>query len=99
MCILCINEHNNHDIINLENILINKNEILNEMKEFKEIRNKLKYNINKIKEILNKIIIEIEIYYRINNDIINNYKNKNRNYYILKNINEIKDNNKILLKV
>ena len=98
MCILCINEHNNHDIKNFENILINKNELLNEMDVFKEIIYKLKNNINEIKGKLNKIINEIEIYYRIINDIINDYKNKNRNYYILKNISEIKDSNKNIIK-
>jgi len=35
----------------------------------------------------------MNIYYKINEDIINNYNNKNRNYEILYNINKIKDNN------
>ena len=35
----------------------------------------------------------MNIYYKINEDIINNYNNKNRNYEILYNINKIKENN------
>ena len=35
----------------------------------------------------------MNIYYKINEDFINNYNNKNRNYEILYNINKIKENN------
>ena len=37
----------------------------------------------------------MEIFYKINYDMINNYKKENINYQILKNINEIKNNIKI----
>ena len=53
---------------------------------------------------LNNVIENIEKYYKINYDIINNYEIQNRNYHILQNINEfqnfdayiIKDINKII---
>ena len=35
----------------------------------------------------------MKIYYKINEDIINNYNIKNRNYEILYNLNKIKENN------
>ena len=35
----------------------------------------------------------MNIYYKNNEDIINNYNNRNRNYEILYNINKIKKNN------
>ena len=43
----------------------------------------------------------MDIYYKINEDLINNYDNKNRNYEIINNINNIQNNsledlNKIL---
>ena len=53
----------------------------------------MKNEIKKIKNICDKFIENIEIYYTICSDIINNYNynNKNRNYQILKNINDIND--------
>ena len=58
----------------------------------------MKNEIKKIKNICDKFIENIEIYYTICSDIINNYNynNKNRNYQILKNINDIND--KIIIK-
>jgi len=35
----------------------------------------------------------MDIYYKINNNIIDNYDINKRNYYNLKNLNYIKDNN------
>ena len=40
----------------------------------------------------------MDIYYKINNNIINNYNINKRNYYILQNIFNIKNNNEILIK-
>ena len=80
ICFNCINEHNNHNIIELSNIIPNKDELLKQMNNLREIINKFKNNIEEIKKILNKVLNNIEIYYKIFNNIINNYNNKNRNY-------------------
>ncbi len=40
----------------------------------------------------------IEIYYKINQDIFNNYKINNKNYHLLKSINDLKDFNDIVIK-
>ena len=93
ICFLCINEHNNHNIIDLLNIIPNKDELLKEMKNFSEIFNKFKDNIKEINNILNKVLNNIEIYYKIFNNIINNYNNNNRNYENYTNLNEIKSSN------
>ena len=56
-----------------------------------------KFN-NNIKEIINKLnelSDNMNIYYEINNNIVNNYDKKNRNYKILQNIKQIKKNNEI----
>ena len=58
------------------------------------------YNLfnNKIKEIinnLNDLIDIIDTYYKINNNILNNYSKQNRNYEILANFREINLNNEI----
>ena len=64
------------------------------MKELREEIDIFNKEILKIISILNKVKDNIEIYYNIFLNIINNY-GKDRNYEILHNINEIK-NNKLL---
>ena len=93
ICSKCINEHNNHNIIDLLNIIPNKDELLKEMNNMREIINKFRNDIEEIKNILNKVLNNIEIYYKIFNNIINNYNNKNRNYENYFNLNEIKNSN------
>ena len=51
-------------------------------------------NVKKIINKLKKVMDNIEIYYKINNDIMNNYEIKEINYETLQNINEI--NNSII---
>jgi hypothetical protein len=53
LCFFCINEPNNHCIIDLFNIIPNKDELLKEMKYLNEIINKLKDNIIEINKITN----------------------------------------------
>ena len=71
----------------------NKNKINEYMKELRTSIDKLKINIEQIKNKLDKVIENMEIYYNINNDIINKYEKKNRNYEILHNLIEINNNN------
>ena len=54
ICSKCIDEHNNHNIIELLNLIPNKDKLLKEMKYMREFINKLKINIEEIKNILNK---------------------------------------------
>jgi len=89
ICFSCINEHNGHDIIELGNIIPNKQQLLTKMKFFGKIINKFRENIEEINIALNKVLFNIELYYKIFNNIINNYNNKNRNYQNYFNINEI----------
>ena len=92
LCLQCEIKHNNHEIINYRDILPDENKIKEKIKEFKDKINKLNDKINYIIKILNHIKENIEIYYKIIYDIINNYKIEDRNYEILYNINEIKNN-------
>jgi hypothetical protein len=59
------------------------------MKDLKKSIALFKQNIEEIKSKLNSIINNFEIYYKINEEIINNYKSKERNYEILKNVSQI----------
>ena len=98
ICFLCKNEHYNHNIIDLSEIMPNKEELLKEMKYMKELINKFKKDIENIQNILNKIANNIDIYYKIFNKIIINHDNNiNRNYQNYYNLNEIKNNNKTII--
>jgi len=98
ICIICENEHNNHDIIDLGKIIPNKDELIKGMENLKLIIDKFKNKIKIIKEILIRITNMMEIYYKINNNIINNYSMNKRNYIKLMNLNNIKNNNENLIK-
>jgi len=97
LCILCKSKHNkNHEIINFENIYPNVEEKKEELNKFKNKIDILNKDINEIIKILNVVKENINIYYQINYDLINNYEIHKRNYHILKNINCIKSNVKII---
>ena len=100
LCKLCGNEHKNHNIFNFQDVKLklNKDELIKENEEFKIIIDKLKINIEEIKNILDRVLNNIQIINNINEDIINHYNEKKTNYYILNNINTMKDFNKYIIK-
>ena len=71
----------------------NKDELIKKNKLLKEYIDLFNKNVKIIINILNEVMNKINIYYKINEDIINNYNNKNINYEIIYNLNKIKDNN------
>ena len=82
ICISCSNEHKSHKTIYYDNIIPDIEKIREEMKELKEEIEKFNKNIKNIIRKLNKVKENMEIYYKINESIINNYEIKNRNYEI-----------------
>ena len=93
LCKLCKNEHNNnHRILDYKNYIPEENAIKSELNEFKKKIDKFKNIIQNIVGIFNKIIENLDIFHKINFDIINNYNSNNKNYQILKNIEEINNN-------
>ena len=92
LCILCEEAHINHKIIYFGSVLPNKDNLKEEIKNFKEIINKIKEKINQIINLLNKLKDDLELFYEINSDIINNYDYHNRNYQVFQNINNVKNN-------
>jgi len=76
ICMICENNHNDHDKIFLGKLIIEDNKILKAMEEMKKeidiFNNDIKEKIGK----LNKIIKNIEEYYNIINEIIKKYINK-----------------------
>ena len=99
LCLVCDSEHSNHDILDLSKILIKKDDFNKILKELKESIDKYKYKIKVIKEIFDKMINIMDMHYKINNDIYNNYNTNKRNYYNLLNIYNLKNNNEILIKI
>ena len=93
ICLECEKNHKNHKILSYSDLFPEENKKKTELNEFRSLLNKVKNEINEIKNICDKFSENVESYYTIYSDIINNYNynNKNRNYQILKNINDIKD--------
>ena len=72
MCILCEREHNKiHNQFYYDNILKNS-EDKQLLKQLNINIDKFKININEIIMVLNKVLKNIEIYYNISSNIINN---------------------------
>ena len=80
ICIKCQKEHIKHELIYYGEILKDKNELLNNMKELKIEINKFNNDINEIIKKLNNIKDNIQILYNIYNNIIEKYEDKYRNY-------------------
>ena len=97
LCMLCEKNHNkNHNIIEYKNLIENKNDLNNEINKFKKKIEIFSNDVKKIVNILNGIIKKMNIYFEINNDLLNNYEPQNKNFQILNNIKEVRNN--ILMK-
>ena len=68
------------------------------MKDLYDTIDNFKFKINIIKDIFDRIINIFDSYYKINSDIIHNYDIKKRNYYILQNLQNLKNNNEEVIK-
>ena len=90
ICIICEKNHKNHDIFELSKILINKEDLIRTNENLKNIIGNFNYKVNLIKEVLGKMVKLLDAYYKINNEIVNNYNMNKRNYHILKNLNYLK---------
>ena len=95
LCDLCEMEHNDHNYCSLNKLITNKE---NNIDELKTKIDDLKKEVNGIISTLNKIVDNMEIYYNINQNIINNYNIKNKNYEVLTNITNIYNYNEIIIK-
>ena len=81
ICAKCYNEnHKNHQKLFFKDIMPDKDDINNKLKQLKDSIELFKKEIDKIISRLNKIVNNLEIFYKINEDILKNYKIKDRNY-------------------
>jgi len=89
ICMACENEHKDHNIVYFGDIFTDKEKIKNDINEIKSYIEKFNGEIEKIISELNKIKDNIEIYYKICNEVVNDYETKKRNYQLLMNIKEL----------
>ena len=78
--------------------MIKKDEYNNDLIDFRNVIDKFKCVIEEMKGMLNNIVNNIDLYYKINENIFNNYEDNKRNYYVLQNLNEFKKNNKNIIE-
>ncbi len=95
LCLLC-DGHKYHERIQLSDFLPKKVELIEKLLYIKATINLFNREINDIINILKEVKNKMKIYYKINEDIINNYDIKNRNYEILYYLNQFTRNNIIL---
>ena len=99
ICILCEENHINHNTIYLGNIIFNKKELEKKINSLKEDINKLNNNINEIIEIANEVKKNYNKYFIILSNMIINYDIKNRNYENLFNLKELLNNDYIIKNI
>ena len=94
LCIECESTHKDKEnLIYFRDILPNKDKIKNQINDLNIKINKYKEIINNLKNLLDKIVLNLEIFNKINDNLMKNYEKKRRNFHLLKNINEIEQNN------
>ena len=98
ICLICESNHSGHSFLELGALLTDEKDLLKIQGDLKNVIDKFKDKINYIYEIFNKMIDLLNIFYNINNNIIKDYNKNKRNYYILKNLNYLKNNNENLIK-
>ena len=98
LCMLCNQEHKNHNFGFFEDIISDPDETRVELDKIKNEIDTFNNNIKNIICGLNQLIENMETYYKIFNNIFNNYDVKNKNYQVLKNINQIDIKNNYFYK-
>ena len=91
ICILC-DKHKDHKRILFSDILPKKEKLIIKKNRVKEYIDKFNKDINVLINILNEVMNKMNTYYKINEDIINNYNNKLRNYETIYYLNQFLDN-------
>ena len=83
LCLSCEPKHENHNIISL---MMDVDKIKSDMDNMRNIINIFNNNINNIIKKLKKVSENLEIFYKIYNELIIIYENKKRNYELFHNI-------------
>ena len=90
LCLKCELRHNlKHKIIEFKDILPNKHflgKVKSTQSKFREYIDQMQEEINKIVRTLHSFLDSLNAYYQINEEIVNNYDLRLRNYFSIKNI-------------
>ena len=92
LCFICEKAHNNHSRVNLNSIIPSIDNIKKKIENFRSKINKMKKIFKEIIEKIEKVCNSMEIYYKINNEIANQFDINKRNYFDFQNINNIEKN-------
>ena len=94
LCVFCEGEHENHNVVYYGKIMPKINDIKSNLNNLKEVIGKFKIEIENIIKIIKEMNYNLDKYYQICSDIINNnIEVKNRNYSTLYNIKIINNSN------
>ena len=99
ICIICEKEHKEHKMIFFGDIIPNIDDLKNKFNEKKKEIESFKENVKDLMKELNEFVKIIDKYIDINNELLNNYDIRKKNYNILANINEINNDNDILKNI
>jgi len=89
LCTECVKFHKSHEILNYGDLVPDINELNKNLEKFRETKDNFNKTIRDIINKLEKVMNNMEILYKINEDIVNKYiKSKpKRNYEVILNIN------------
>jgi len=95
LCTMCGKEHKSHKTVTYGWIMPDLETLKEEIKKFKIKIDELKTSINiiitKLNTKFNELIKNLDIRYKIYNNIINNFENQKRNYPKVQNMNEFEE--------
>ena len=95
ICMNCFSDHKDHNIIEYQKIIPKKEKVNEELVELRKKIDQINQFMNEINEKFNIVKENMERFYQINYDILNNYHLQDKNYQLLQNINEINNNIKL----
>ena len=101
LCIECEKFHKTHKTETFGNIIPDKNKLIKDLAEYKNILKQFDDGVKAIINKLEQLVYNMKILFEINEDILNNYINfkSKRNYEIISNINEFQFNNNNFIKI
>ena len=92
LCLFCDANHEYHRKINLNSIIPDINYIKKKIESFNNKYNKMKTIVQETIEKIEKVNKMMDKYYKIINNIVNQFDLNKRNYYIFENINNVGKN-------
>ena len=103
ICVSCAIEHKNHNVINLKEITLKKQDLLNDIINFKkkiyDFNNNVKDFMNNLESMFENVVDNMKTYIKIYEEIIDNYDEMNNlNYNAIQNIKEFKKYNNTIVK-